>query len=401
MSASLHAALLYRAFGFSILPTRDKYPDSDLLRSISGSSGWKRLRTSPADEPEIAAWYEARPDAGVGIITGRASRIAVADIEANAVECQIARQLLKVRTPTATTPSGGRHVYFATTTPIPTKRRNQWGDLQGDGAYVVAPSGDPSRTWLLGPGETSFAHLDSLLELLRASTPLEEIEPLEEVPLRGTPGQAPCDDDLDGLLDDLQEWDSNPFYVGAMLDLLGIPAVLDEKFRCILPGHAPDRVPSASISAAPRTGHVLYRCWQTNTSYTLCQVYYSVVARRTIETLPWSRLAHVMWKLRTLLETGQVSCPEVGLPAPADLPTSAAKHLPSLRRYFEVRSLSKLGVPGLLVPEFLGPWCGVAPETAKELRHVLRSHGVIQKAGRKEKLADFYIPGDPGSEDRQ
>lgn len=393
MSGSLHAALLYRALGFSILPTRGKRPDSDLLSTTSGSRGWGRLRTSPADESEIVAWYERRPGAGVGVMTGRASRLMVADIEASHVDSDVAQKLLSIRTPTATTPSGGYHVYFTASTETPTRRRQPWGDLQGDGAYVVAPSGQPERTWLVGPAEAGFAHFDPVQELLAGSNPLEVITPLEVLPPRGTPSRERADADEAALLDDLAPWDANPLYIGAMLDLLGIRAPLGEKFGCILPGHGPDRDPSASISVVPGSGHVLYRCWQTNKTYTLCQVFYAHVAERPIEKLPWSKSTHAVWKLRSLLETEQTPRPSIVLPCPKSLPASAVAHLPALTRYFEVRELTRMGRAGPLAPKFFGPWCGIGPDAAKELRHVFRTHGVIVKTGDKKKLADLYLPG--------
>ena len=131
MSASLHAALVYAARGFSVIPTFGKVPHFDALRDVSGSPGWARFQESPPSTDEIHAWYDVAPEAGVAIITGTASGIVVADIEHRRLDQPAASRILNIPTPVATTPAGGRHAYFATGTSVRT-RRFDWGDLQAE-----------------------------------------------------------------------------------------------------------------------------------------------------------------------------------------------------------------------------------------------------------------------------
>jgi hypothetical protein len=176
-SAVLHAALVYQARGFSVLPVSGKRPHFDLLEAVSGSTSVIRLRTTPAEEDEIVAWYQRDPRAGVAIITGRPSGIAVADIEGGSVSAPGAQALLQIRTPTATTPSGGRHLYLRLPGALPTQTM-PWGELRADGAYVVAPSGRPERVWEIGLAEAGFVSLASIPALNSTYTSaLDRMEP--------------------------------------------------------------------------------------------------------------------------------------------------------------------------------------------------------------------------------
>ena len=80
------------------------------------------------------------------------------------------------------------------------------------------------------------------------------------------------------------------------------------------------------------------------------------------------------------------------LEVPPDFPKRFRKHLPAVEQFFDARSISRLGLASQLVPEFPGPWIGHSPETAKELRHALRSTNVIHRAG-EDGRAHLYLPG--------
>ena len=280
MSASLHAALVYAARGFSVIPTLEKLPHFEALREIGGSPSWSRFKESPPSSDEIQAWYDLAPEAGVAIITGTASRIVVADIEQGHLGQPAASRILNIPTPVATTPSGGRHAYFATGTSVRT-RRFDWGDLQADGAYVVAPPDSLRRNWEVSLTEASLAPAELLEELVTQVT-LRGISPLEEVAGSGTEADA------DALLGRLADWDARPEFIERVAALLGIPAQVDQKFSCVLPGHQPDCRPSANLYRSPETGHVLYRCWQAQATYTLAQVYAAITAGVPFGSLRWS-----------------------------------------------------------------------------------------------------------------
>ena len=388
MSASLHAALVYAARGFSVIPTHGKEPHFEALREVSGSPGWARFQESSASASEIQAWYEVAPDAGVGIITGSVSGVAVADIEQHALHDPQVERLLTIRTPTARTPGGGRHLYFRIDNPIP-KRKSTWGDLQAEGAYVVAPSGGPDREWQFGPGEVPFASISEAPELLALLEPPREGSTPREYSPKGNRSQ---DEQDQTRLSELALWDSDPAYISAMARLLGIPERLGQKFGCILPGHGPDSRPSANLWRAPESGHVLYRCWHDSKTYPLCRVYQAFVAGRPLDDkLLWTAGIHAIWKLRTLLDTGLVAPPALpATPAADDLHPRVVEHLPSILRFFQARALSINGLHTTLTPRFLGPWCGINNDAARDFRHQLRRAGLIEKTGAKEGFADLY-----------
>jgi hypothetical protein len=394
VGSALHAAQLYEALGLSLLPVAaDKRPRADLLRATSGSPGWARLRHTRAGSDELRAWFETEPPAEIGVITGTASGLVVVDLEHEALDHPVARSMLAITTPTATTPGGGRHLYFRTDTIVPS-RHAAWGDLQAEGRYVVAPSGGPKRQWQRGPGESPFVSFTAIQGLLSldeqtSETPQRSATPQRHKTPRGIPTNAT--DTPPPSLDDLAEWDSHRPYIEAMQALLGITVPVGVKFPCVLPGHRPDRDPSANLGLAPENGHVLYRCWQTDKTYTLAHVYAATVTGTRIEDLPWTAESHVMWKLRSLLDCGLINGLHLRtLSMPPSPHRLIAENLPAVTRYVQARAVSKIGLPAPFVPTFIGPWCGISTDVARELRYQLIRAGLMTKTGKKHGLADLY-----------
>lgn len=387
MSASLHAALAYAARGFSVIPTFGKVPHYTALHDVCGSAGWGRFQESRPTTDEIHAWYDVAPEAGVAIITGTASRLVVADIEHDRLDHPVAAQILATRTATATTPGGGRHVYFDAPPHAMGTRRVDWGDVKAEGGYVIAPPDGLRREWLVSLTEAPLASAELLEGLVTRITP-RGISPLEV-----SAGSEP-EGEGEALLERLADWDARRDFVEAVAKLLAIPANPGEKFPCILPGHEPDRRPSANLFRCPDSGHVLYRCWQTRTTRTLTQTFAARTARTPWEALLWTSSIHAIWKLRLLVVTRLLTVPTpTRLHVPADFPARFRKHIPAVEELFDARSLSKLGLATTLVPEFLGPWIGRSTETAKELRHALRSANAIHRTCKKSGNADLYLPG--------
>ncbi len=129
---------------------------------------WLELQRRIADDEEIAAWFARRPDANVGIVTGRVSGIVVFDVDAchggldSLGELQRAHATLPP-TVEAVTGGGGRHLYFAHREPL---LHNRVGlrpgiDLRAEGGCVVAPpSMHPSGrryAWVPGHAPESLA----------------------------------------------------------------------------------------------------------------------------------------------------------------------------------------------------------------------------------------------------
>lgn len=164
----LAAALDYWRRGWSVLALRprDKRP----------LFPWEILQQERAGEASVRHWFESRPDANLGIVTGALSRLVVLDVDpAHGGE----DSLLSLEqehgplpaTVEAATGSGGRHLYFRHPGAV---LRNRAGlrpglDLRGDGGYIVAPpsihpNGRPYR-WCAGrsPDEIALAPLPSWL----------------------------------------------------------------------------------------------------------------------------------------------------------------------------------------------------------------------------------------------
>lgn len=109
------------------------------------------FKSASAEVAQVQAWWEATPDANIGIPTGAASGIAVVDVDVHDVGAgyaafERARRggLVDAWNLLVHTPCDGMHAYFAPSSPnmrswsLPTQHL----DFRGDGGYIIAP---PSR----------------------------------------------------------------------------------------------------------------------------------------------------------------------------------------------------------------------------------------------------------------
>lgn len=180
------AALGYLSAGWTPTPLRNKIPTQ---------KRWTRLKPSG---PDCWAWWVEDNHNGIGIICGAASGgLLVVDIEHELVEDQQRMAAVLQSTDpsavqaltssfsqsTATTPSGGRHLFFRVTdgnAPANMKLafRGTGDDAvllvetRGEGGQVAAPPGD-GRVWIgqAGPGkvtEVTSAQLDAILDAFRS-----------------------------------------------------------------------------------------------------------------------------------------------------------------------------------------------------------------------------------------
>lgn len=124
-------AFEYAVHGYSVMPLGlDKKP---LLKS------WKNYQKVAADEAKITEWWDARPKANVGIITGKVSGLTIIDIDDPA-----AVPLSKFpKTYTVKTPTGGYHLYYKYAEGFSISA-NAYADMphvdiRGEGGFVVAP----------------------------------------------------------------------------------------------------------------------------------------------------------------------------------------------------------------------------------------------------------------------
>ena len=127
----IETALQYAGRGWPVLPCRDKVP---LVRG--------GVHAATRDRSTIERWWHSWPQANVAVACGAPSGIVVVDIDAPS---QVP-ELLDLQTLTASTPSGGRHLYFRYAEGI-RNRVFDWGELRSDGLYVVAPPAR-GREWI-------------------------------------------------------------------------------------------------------------------------------------------------------------------------------------------------------------------------------------------------------------
>jgi putative DNA primase/helicase len=142
----MNAALDYTARGWPVFPVQNKIPLTE--------HGFK---DATCDRGQIAAWWRRWPRADVAVPTGAGTGLIVLDIDidpAKGINGLDALEEIGIsvhpETPTAHTPRGGMHLYFA----HPGREvRNSAGrigrglDVRGDGGSIVVPSGQPGRIW--------------------------------------------------------------------------------------------------------------------------------------------------------------------------------------------------------------------------------------------------------------
>jgi hypothetical protein len=128
---TLECALQYVGRGWCVLPCKDKAP---LVRG--------GVHAATLDRSTIERWWRMWPHAEIGVACGAPSGIVVIDIDTPAA----VPELLDLRTLSATTPSGGQHLYCRYVEGI-RNRVFAWGEVRADGLYVIAPPG-AGRRWL-------------------------------------------------------------------------------------------------------------------------------------------------------------------------------------------------------------------------------------------------------------
>ena len=146
----LETAQGYLSLGWSVIPVK---PGSKLPAVT-----WKEYQTRPATQDELSSWFKDKTvnEIGIGLVTGKLSKIVVVDLDLYKEASdgkQILDTLIKVRTG-----GGGLHGYYAWNREI----KNQVNingkaiDVRGDGGYVVLPPtvhpNGTSYRWIIDRG---------------------------------------------------------------------------------------------------------------------------------------------------------------------------------------------------------------------------------------------------------
>lgn len=142
----LEAALKYHAMGFSIIPIKPDY-DLEKMKALKSPYGdWIEYQTKQPTQDKIREWWGQHPKAMIGIVTGPVSNLCVVDLDKYKPEYseEVANQYFpdSIITPTANTPQGGQHLFFAW--PGDERLTVDVGtvpgiDFRGKGGYIVAP----------------------------------------------------------------------------------------------------------------------------------------------------------------------------------------------------------------------------------------------------------------------
>ncbi|MBI3043464.1 MAG: bifunctional DNA primase/polymerase [Betaproteobacteria bacterium] len=148
LSDCLAAALRYLERGWSVIPIEP--------RSKRPVVSWLDFQSRRPTRAEVMHWFQQRPDANVGIVTGAVSGLVVLDVDDRHGGSESLSRLELSHGPLpltaeALTGGGGRHLYFAHPGGSVHNRVAfvPGMDVRGDGGCVVAP---PS----LHPGGKSY-----------------------------------------------------------------------------------------------------------------------------------------------------------------------------------------------------------------------------------------------------
>jgi putative DNA primase/helicase len=149
MTSLMDAALAYAAKGIPVFPCKNTPENEATHKTPLTKSGFKDATTDPK---QIERWWSRRPDALIGMPTGKASGFDVLDLDAkkgkNGLDQVPDWESL---TPTiAATQNGGAHLYFKADGVTCSADKIAPGvDTRGDGGYVIIPP-SPGYRWLKG-----------------------------------------------------------------------------------------------------------------------------------------------------------------------------------------------------------------------------------------------------------
>ncbi len=179
------AALEYLKHGYSVIPIKGKaYATGDTEEKRKDDSKkplvkWEFFQSRLPSMQEIEKWWNQWPQAGIGIVTGMISGIAVIDIDSLQGKEQILPYIPdNMIFPIADTPRGGEHWYYRI---VNNDLKNRAGvpsftgvDIRAHGGYIVVPPTEgyngKSYTWRQG------------LELLTTELPLIPAELYGKLP---------------------------------------------------------------------------------------------------------------------------------------------------------------------------------------------------------------------------
>lgn len=147
------SALDYAARGWLVFPVHYPYEgrcscgNPDCKRPAKHPMTPQGLKNATTNVATIAAMWSRRPNANIGIVTGRVSGIVVVDVDAKSGGLETWAELQdihgRVNTLTAITGGGGRHFFFEAPSGLLLKSTvgglGAGIDTRAEGGYIVAP----------------------------------------------------------------------------------------------------------------------------------------------------------------------------------------------------------------------------------------------------------------------
>jgi hypothetical protein len=373
---TLAEALAHVERGWATLPVcSDKTPHGRLIRATRGTPGWTQLASTPATEDEVLAWVERDPHTGIGVITGEASGLVVVDVDdpRGAPGLPMTATVVTRR---------GWHSYFQARGCSVRSRSFAWGELRGNGSYVVAPrsrhaSGLTYR-WTLSPEEVGLAPFESELENSVAPTPH----------IRST-GFSTCF--LAGRR--ISDLDRDEEQAIRLAGALGVPDGIEVgvPFACVL---HPERHPSAALWRYDDAGRVLYHDFHARPHggeewLPLALVRARLAGRQGRLGKPELSI----WKLRLAAEAGLLKPVEVAPNASAVTEATPAHVLAGFRQLVSLRWTVTPGAPAPFSARFAAAWCGIGTRQAHEATITLTRLGLLQHVGTDRRGTRLYLPG--------
>lgn len=334
----LSAALDYSRRGWAVIPLapRSKTPMSELLPidRKTGKPSWALYRHRPASETEIIAWFEREPNINIAILCGEASGVVVVDVDSTP------SQPLHLPPTVCASTGRGAHYYYRASELVATKTY-AWGEVRGDGAYVVAPpSIHPSGAryeWadLCSPDRHELTELPAGF---LGQAPERAEEP--NIYIRFPEGPGDKGEEAAQTESHLLRWAKSEECAVAIMGLCGVSqARIGKNFRCVLPGHE-ERSPSASLWRHPKSNHIYYRDWHCRDGhewYTIPEVYAAVT---TGNVRKLTQAEQGVWLTRALAKAELIKLPSVMAPRlPSDTPQIIRDVFEGFRELLAIHSM--------------------------------------------------------------
>jgi hypothetical protein len=394
----LHAALMARAMGMSVIPFhRNKHP-------AFAKGQIQPYRKRPATTAQLKEWFADDDRYEVGVITGAVSRLLVVDIDPRNGGDQSIKGLAMPPTPNVIT-GDGYHVHFRHDGGLKSKPLALPGvDVLCESWQVmIPPSLHPSGsryTWheLLSPTDIDLAPPPPwVLDLLRTPTtaktaslvaPPKKTKILEDGRARVVLDTCPTPKPL--TVKDVRGFFADADANRAVADFLGLPEQ-GENGLCLW---HPESTPSMSVFVDAHTG-----AWKVHDHHVtgegefhgLADVFASQLIGRDVRLQRAPTLT--AWWLRALLACKFLEPADVPhKPLPDDVRPSVRTVYDGFLLLLQAKWRYDPGKPTQFAVRFAMDWCGVdAKDTVEAALWWLVRQGYLRRVGRDGK-AWLYLP---------